>query len=231
MAHTVIFISMNKISGIYKIINKTNGKYYVGRAKNIVGRRWREHLIELIKNNHYNYHLQKSWNKYGKENFDFVIVEEIPSDRLVMTEQKYLDIAKMEKEKCYNTSFIADGVEFTNEVRKKISDKLMGNKNGMGHEVTEDMRKRISESQRGKKCPQKGNNKAGKKFSDEHKRKLSESHKGHIPTEETKQKLRERMTGSNNHNYGKRFSDEHRLKLSIAAKNRCRNISPAPVTI
>jgi group I intron endonuclease len=102
---------MNGISGIYKIINKTNGKYYVGSSCNIgtkSGQRWRGHIRRLKSNNHYNPHLQRAWNKYGKENFDWIIVEEVVKEKLIEIEQKYLDIAKDEKEKCYNISFTAN---------------------------------------------------------------------------------------------------------------------------
>ena len=50
-------ITKIKISGIYKIINKTNGKYYVGSSVDVF-RRWNSHLNHLIKNKHNNTHLQ-----------------------------------------------------------------------------------------------------------------------------------------------------------------------------
>ena len=38
-----------KVSGIYKIINKVNGKYYVGSSNDILGAggRWKEHINGL----------------------------------------------------------------------------------------------------------------------------------------------------------------------------------------
>ena len=62
-----------KTSGIYKIVNKINGKYYVGSSKNIPVR-WSDHKETLNKSSHYNVHLQRSWKKYGNHNFEFVIV-------------------------------------------------------------------------------------------------------------------------------------------------------------
>jgi hypothetical protein len=53
----------------------------------------------------------------------------------------------------------------------------------------------------------------GKHFSEEHKRKLSESHKGKQLSEETKRKM------SDVHR-GKHFSDEHRKKISKAKKGK-----------
>ena len=108
-----------KVSGIYKIINKINGKYYVGSTKDF-HRRWNDHKTELNKNRHNNNYLQKSYNKHGIYNFNFVIVEKVSTKKLVEIEQKYLDIAKREKDKCYNLNFLADRVEMTDEVREKI---------------------------------------------------------------------------------------------------------------
>lgn len=95
-----------RVSGIYKIINKSNGKYYVGSSDHI-HKRFYDHKIKLIKNSHINSKLQNSWNKYGEEHWDWNIIEEIPSSDLLLIEQKYLDIAKLEKHKCYNIVFDA----------------------------------------------------------------------------------------------------------------------------
>lgn len=110
----------NRLAGvIYKIINKIDGKYYVGSSIEIK-RRWRNHRNCLRSNKHHNNYLQNAWNKYGPETFDFVIVEaDITEKDLLLTEQKYLDVAKEEKDKCYNMSFIAGKVEATDDVRKK----------------------------------------------------------------------------------------------------------------
>jgi len=85
-----------KISGIYKIVNKVNGKYYIGSSKNIK-RRWSGHKVKLNKNEHFNSHLQNSWNKYGKENFEFLIVEKVSEEKRIETEQKYLNEIEINK--------------------------------------------------------------------------------------------------------------------------------------
>ena len=61
-------------SGIYGIFNLINGKVYVGKASNI-NSRFRSHKSLLNKGVHYNAYLQHSWNKYGKSNFKFDIIE------------------------------------------------------------------------------------------------------------------------------------------------------------
>lgn len=54
----------------------------------------------------------------------------------------------------------------------------------------------------------------GKKFSEEHKNKISESNKGRIISEETKQKISEKNSGENNGMYGKPQSLESRQQMS-----------------
>src|SRR5271169_6187061 len=73
------------VSGIYKIVNKISGKYYVGSSNDINGTygRWYEHINNLRANRHDNDHLQKSWHKYGTNAFEFIIVKEVPPDKLL----------------------------------------------------------------------------------------------------------------------------------------------------
>jgi len=183
-----------KISGIYKIINKTNKHYYVGSSGNIDGinGRWYEHKRLLNKNSHINKHLQFAWNKYGENNFNFVIVEEVPTNELLMVEQRYLDIAKKEKELIYNTSLIAGKVEMTDEIRKKLS--LLNT---------------------GENHPQYGTHRSEKT-----KQKIREKRKLYIFSNETKQKISNSLKGKNNPFFGKHHTDEYKKKSS----ERCINL-------
>lgn len=61
-------------SGIYKIVNNTNNKVYVGCASNIKTR-INGHLHSLRKGSHANDYLQKSWNKYGESSFLCEVIE------------------------------------------------------------------------------------------------------------------------------------------------------------
>jgi group I intron endonuclease len=110
-----------KISGIYKIINKVNGKYYVGSSKNIHVR-WRVHKSNLNNNKHPNSHLQNAWNKYGNTLFEFTIVEN--TDKLDEIEQFHLNIAKKEVHNCYNVWFdvrCRESKVVSEETKTKIS--------------------------------------------------------------------------------------------------------------
>jgi hypothetical protein len=61
-----------KTSGVYKIINKVDGKYYIGSSGDIRGfnrGRWYGHINKLKKNKHINSHLQNAWNKYKQKKY------------------------------------------------------------------------------------------------------------------------------------------------------------------
>lgn len=135
---------IGKISGIYKIVNKVNGKYYVGSSNDILKNRFYEHKRLLNKNKHFNIKLQNAWNKYGEANFEFIFVEKCNYTRtsLLECEQKYLDIANKEKSRCYNMTFVAGRVEWTPELRNKISKLHKGNnyrKNSVMIHLTDDI--------------------------------------------------------------------------------------------
>lgn len=63
---------MNKISGIYLITNKINGKKYVGCSIDIKSR-WKAHINNNVVG------LGKAITKYGAENFTFEVLLECPN--------------------------------------------------------------------------------------------------------------------------------------------------------
>lgn len=74
-------------AGIYKIENIITGKAYIGQSFD-THRRLNAHKNKLLKGCHVNIHLQNSWIKYGEENFDFIILEELPKDKSLLTKQE-----------------------------------------------------------------------------------------------------------------------------------------------
>jgi group I intron endonuclease len=114
--------------GVYRIINKVNGKIYIGSAAGIGGfnKRWGEHITTLNKNKHGNQHLQKGWNKYGEESFIFEIIEIVDDkNKVIEKEQYYLDLLTPYDELGYNICRIAgntSGVKCSDETRTKISE-------------------------------------------------------------------------------------------------------------
>lgn len=73
--------------GIYCIKNKTNGKRYIGKSIDIQ-ERWKTHKMQLRNGNHVNPYLQRSWDKYGSDSFEFSILEEC-SDEILNEREKY----------------------------------------------------------------------------------------------------------------------------------------------
>lgn len=65
---------MELVCGIYCIENVINHKKYIGQSIDIY-RRWNDHKNELNGNRHHNVYLQRAWDKYGEENFDFRVLE------------------------------------------------------------------------------------------------------------------------------------------------------------
>jgi len=112
---------------IYKILNKVNGKFYIGSTKNAKVR-WYQHKYSLNNNKHINNHLQNAWNKYGKDSFDFIILEEnIPSDKKFEIEQAYFKKLNPFPPQGYNIATQANGggVSFYSEMNIKEVKKLL----------------------------------------------------------------------------------------------------------
>jgi len=84
-------------SGIYAFKHNSSNKMYIGSSNNLA-KRFQEHLQGRSSN----IHLQRGFNKYGLENFTFIVLEfcpntmnlplEVHNKVLVKLEQKYLDL-------------------------------------------------------------------------------------------------------------------------------------------
>lgn len=76
--------------GIYKITNIINGKSYIGLSNNIL-RRKKEHFSNYIQPSELNKTLYRAFEKYGKENFTFEILEECQKEELSEKEKFWID--------------------------------------------------------------------------------------------------------------------------------------------
>ena len=163
-----------KITGIYMIKCKINNKVYIGQSKNIKDR-WKQHKKELRNNKHDNKNIQKDWNEYGQNSFEFNIIAECEENELNELEKKYINEYKSyDKNFGYNMTLGKNGNGgeiYTGEAKKKMSEA----KKGKHH--TEETRKKISES------------KMGHEVREETRKKISESKMGYNHTEETKKKM------------------------------------------
>lgn len=177
-------------SGIYKIINITNNKFYIGSAKNI-NKRWIRHRCDLNLNCHQNRFLQRAYNKNLKVDFILEILEYCEVEKLIQREQYYIDNLKPE----YNLTPTAGsslGVKHSAETRKRMS--------LAKQQMTEETKRKMSEANK------------GRKLSEEHKRRISEGRKGRKFTEETKKKMSLASKG-------KPKSEEHKRKIKNVRRN------------
>jgi group I intron endonuclease len=148
--------------GIYSITNVVTNTIYYGQSIDI-NRRLTDHAYLLRKNEERNKHLQHSWNKYGKEAFEFKPIEVVEDTtiRLSPIEKKYIDGAPELGLKIFNVANPIDCSDISLEVRKKISESkigkprpdMIGNKYTLGHKLSEEHRKKVSIALTGNKHP------------------------------------------------------------------------------
>lgn len=89
---------------VYQILNKKNGKKYIGQTDDKDKRKYK-HFFELKNGTHDNSYLQRSYDKYGKESFVFSVIDTTATNRKELTdlEEYYiLQAGFPDKNKCYN---------------------------------------------------------------------------------------------------------------------------------
>jgi len=164
------------MQGIYEIVNLHDGKAtaYVGSAANI-RRRWKEHRTALRHGWHFNVHLQHAWDRYGKEAFEWGVIEEVHDvANLIEREQFWLDKYFEMPDSVYNIARDATapmlgrvpwnkGKHLSKETRRKLSEAC----SGWTH--TEEAKRKIGEASR------------GRVVSEKTRRKMSKANRGQVP--------------------------------------------------
>jgi group I intron endonuclease len=177
-------------SGIYKIKNIVNNHTYVGSAVNIE-QRWRSHKSYLNNNKHHSVYLQRAWNKYGADCFEFSVIELCFPFFLIAREQSWINKINPE----YNISPTAGS--------------------SLGVKLSEETRSKLSAAHKGKTS-----HNLGKKMSLDQRAKLSVAHKGKIPHNLGKKASEETRSKISKAGLGRKASPETRAKLSAAQKGR-----------
>jgi group I intron endonuclease len=206
-----------RYSGVYAIICVTTRKLYVGSSVDIA-ERWREHRRDLDNKIHRNRLLQNHWNKYGASTFEWRVLELVEPERLIETEQEFIDTyrginarfvmnlsptagsclgLKQSYEERMNKSVRQQGRVFSAEWRAKISAALRGNKHNLGRIPSAETRAKLSAAA------------TGRKLSAEAKAKLTVRKL----SAETRAKVSAAMTG-------RKLSAETRAKISAANHRR-----------
>ena len=217
---------MEKICGIYMIENIVNKRIYIGSSKDVDKRIW-GHFNALAKGKHKSSHLQNSYDKYGKDNFEGKILITCHSDMLLWYEQQFIDQWHPE----YNKSNIAGKVEWTEDLKDKQSKSMIGNQNSKGHIHSPESRSKISDRLKGKKQkPEVVAARIGRKHTIESRQKISESlegnnyHTGWKDTVESRTKMSVIKQGTHRPNDVKIMISES-MKVYCAANKEIRKIS------
>jgi len=116
------------ITGVYQILNKCNNKCYIGSSKTIEARK-SVHFSSLRGGYHYNKHLQAAFNKYGEQNFEFIVIEMCTEDELLKREKYYISAHEALHRDCgYNKApepyAGSRGIKWTKESKDKLSNSL-----------------------------------------------------------------------------------------------------------
>jgi group I intron endonuclease len=135
------------VSGVYQIRNMVNGRLYVGSAVRIWSR-WTIHRRQLNRGTHHSVVLQRAWNKYGEDSFDFSVLEFCDLDRLIEVEQSFIDGLSPD----YNIAPSAGsqlGYRHSEESRAKMAEAARRTRNFTGKRHSEESKRRISEAKSG----------------------------------------------------------------------------------
>lgn len=163
---------------VYLHNNKINNKKYIGITKQTPEVRWGKNGCNYKSSPHFFSAIQK----YGWDNFEHIILfENLTKEEACLKEKELIkQYNSMNRNFGYNSTSGGETFELSEDARKKKSKAMMGNKNGLGKPCSKDKAKKISDAQK------------GRKLSEEHKQKLSQSaSKRHTPcSEEKKETLR-----------------------------------------
>jgi len=178
---------------VYKHISP-NGKQYVGITSLNVETRWNNG--NNYRNNPY---FTNAIKKYGWDNFEHIILyENLSKVQACEIEKKLIkELDLTNSNKGYNLTFGGEHGKMSDQTKKKISHSLKGNQFRRGIPHTKETIQKTRETRAGKNPHE---------WTDESRKKLSNSKKGVKASKETKEKLSIIRRGKNNSFYGKHHS-------------------------
>lgn len=198
-------------SGVYKITCLSTNRIYIGSSIMCLKRK-SEHFRDLRNNKHHCTRLQRAYNKHGKLNLVFEVIEYCNYDEIIQREQYYLNTLLFAQE------YIDSKGEDRRFVRLGMNIKPVAG-SSLGHKWSKESRLRIT----------------GRKRSEDTKAKISKAFKGENHplfgtklSEERKMNhslfMKGRYVKDKNPFYGKRHSEESKMLLRLARKsNPCRS--------
>lgn len=224
---------LNGIGLIYKITNP-NGKVYIGQTRNI-SRRLNEYKNDKRTSQPL---IHKSIRKYGLENHELLLLDEVSTEKLNDAEQFYIALFNSFRDNNPLGLNLTIGgncdTERSEETKRKIGLASRGNKYNLGRkqsqEVVDNRTAKVRESYKnGRVSNLKGrvvtqddrdriSRQVKERWSDpEYKKRVSEKLKGRIVDDETRKKISSGLAGNKNR-LGSSPSEETRKKLSESHK-------------
>lgn len=133
---------------VYQHKNKINGKVYIGITMQEPEKRWGVNGCNYKSSPHFYSAIQK----HGWDNFEHnILFTNLTKEEACLKEQELIkQFNSMDRNFGYNSTSGGEACVVNEETRQKISQALMGNKNGFGHPCSEEKKKKIGESQKGK---------------------------------------------------------------------------------
>lgn len=165
---------------VYRHVNTINNKQYIGITKQKPEYRWGVNGIKYKSSPYF-------WNaicKYGWDNSEHEILESGLSKEEACDLEKYLIFFYQTQDNRYGYNVMEGGSapSIPESVRKIMSQKMIGNKNGLGKVCSDEKKSKISAAQK------------GRTFTEEHKQNISKAKKGktHAPiSTEARRKISE----------------------------------------
>ncbi len=204
---------------VYQIANKLNGKSYIGITTNFE-RRMKDHQCWTGK-----YPVQQALKKYGKDNFDFLILEKVFDwEEGCKREKHYISTFKTKSPNGYNLTDGGDGaigIKSWNKGKTGIySEETLNQISRSLKEYYQDNPGTFKDKNHSEKSKELISDSCKKTMTDERRKEISENNKGRKQSEETKRKRGLYKTGKYHHSFGKSQSETHRKNNSIAHKGK-----------
>ena len=149
----------SQLTGVYAIHCKVNDFIYIGSAagrRGFRGRLW-THTHHLRMGIHHSPILQRHYNRYGEEAFEFYILETCTPKDCLRYEQSWLDIRGIGyQNRSYNVSPVTGsqlGCKRSPEACKKMAKVHIGNKYRVGSKMSDETKAKLREINLGKTYP------------------------------------------------------------------------------